>query len=1442
MPNPKIVHIDEQATSIEGLDVRFARLDDKVVDIQVELTDYEYHALRRQFSDRSTDPKTSCYSGMLQDQLSTFNERARHDPKLRKSEAINQLNDQMWKISTFYAELESLINNPPEDRPIDVLLAAIGRLQANLQYTPDYIKGPLSKELDVFKKYVEANFKGKACTQEQIRHLFAMQYEGQTPYPCLGNLVASQIKNLSSLGMDEFNRIANREYKGGAVLNTLFNDLFDRHPLKKALFKTVAQIDKRAFSAYGARYNNNSDPIDPTMKFAIQGTNDRERKTDTDLKTAVRTKRDLATVNEAKQKANLRYTSLTPYLDRADDLEQVDEVLGFIRELRATKKPAAEAEPVLSGTARFIAGVQVPFKWTYDALVFVLGTAVYLVSTPIFTFVVRPLVNLIGWGFDVQEAADSFTDKAYDGLNELPGKLSPRAKGWLAHSNVFFGSVIEMVTLAPLRLALSLPVGLLTAGFKSLVNGGFYLASILYPPVLEAQKSFDEAYDNFVNRFLLSPLDKLLRGGFLFFSPLVTAKEQRNDMVDVPDPLKKNLNKPDSQFDLLLNRVSSENVNHVVSDGVETLLRSITRPLRRFFDLQATADWWAKPNKWNWLVNPKQYRADKTRENFEKYQERSLEKFLEAFEARTQKKTMAELSKHKETDPEAEEQAKQTAREREEMRHEVKPWVKNEMSSPMDFFDEILVTLSDTVVDQMFIESPGFATGFFMVAATTLFSLVPLPAFIVLPSLMKTIAGTPGAVIAKSFMGKSVGQQFIFNNFLASFLEWKLAFFTVEGIKEGLEGHLGELMGPMLKNPEKYTLGFAVMVASGYALSLLPHLPSAAQHIDFDGHHIPTVYPDILETFIEEAKQVTEGGLPPLTSIEYGFLSLKLGFLVENLLSGGVSSDLKKPNHKHKELFKAMDKELKNTPKDQWNKTSVDQIIADLNQKYNIIPMDAAKALELNTALYDHVIQKMIKEKHKELNSAKLSDILENDRRSGFVNPVIRQFYGAANNEAEERIEGHINAALNDAKKANDQYHEIDEETTKIMKRDPALAERKALVEALGTLKRMQRAGDDFDNESDAAKFFNHLDDLYDALNQKLRDKGYYAYQVDKGPVMDDFYQTYLEKYHADAAIFRFLSYIPFFPVTLSWRAAQWVSVNVFNLEIAPATAYERKKRNSGDLAVFWQSVYAAPGRMLNALKKPLIYSGRFLVFVTLVAPLAAVPSILSLVIPPLRKPVTDFVLGAVNAMKFALPSDISFSWKMIRGVYAEETHKAGRKTKDTLQQTTQADIDKLTRDQIELGKAIIEAEKQQPNPQDQNQKTNGTENLLLVGYKLGPKDTHETLTLYEEADTANRALVKRVEYLNGLVEALDASNSPIVAKNQKDVFNPAKNNLNNIHNEIRDERMRVTAPDKKNQKTVKEFINKVPELNKKLDEVENKLEALARDAKFTPGKVYKPR
>ena len=215
----------------------------------------------------------------------------------------------------------------------------------------------------------------------------------------------------------------------------------------------------------------------------------------------------------------------------------------------------------------------------------------------------------------------------------------------------------------------------------------------------------------------------------------------------------------------------------------------------------------------------------------------------------------------------------------------------NHITTPFEVLREVVVAITDGMVDPMFRKSPATSTAFFILATTTLGTyLLPAALF---AGMKSTVLGLqlPTKLLSKAFTGRATvyGLQ---QPVVACFLEWQLVL-PAELAIEIQEGHY-DLLASMFHEPEKISLGMVGLIMIGMGLKFIPTVP-ANLIIPGTSMRLPIIYTDLLNLFTEEAKSSAHGVLPfsLMTKLALG---LKAALLGESMLTSSHLSE-----HQHHE-------------------------------------------------------------------------------------------------------------------------------------------------------------------------------------------------------------------------------------------------------------------------------------------------------------------------------------------------------------------------------------------------------------------------------------------------------------------------------------------------------------------------------------------------------------
>lgn len=495
-------------------------------------------------------------------------------------------------------------------------------------------------------------------------------------------------------------------------------------------------------------------------------------------------------------------------------------------------------------------------------------------------------------------------------------------------------------------------------------------------------------------------------------------------------------------------------------------------------------------------------------------------------------------------------------------REKIQAWKANSIEMPIDFFVEIGVGLPDAVVGPGLRKSPGAATFFFMISNASLGTLIAGSAA---GQMGNALAYVP-SVLSKLFTGKEVSSS-VPAQVIAVFLQWKLGFFTTEGIAAVLKGDF-EFLKELFYDPEKITLALSILIFAGWAMQFVPAIPDniaigelkvplAKIPLPFDvpfiGDYIPNLYFEFINMFSKESKELAKHGQIPASFLEDSFLSLKFGFLCEGLLSGahktkivGFKDDLKKTIQTNK---KCLD------PVENGNDhAAARECVREILEQYHITP-DQPLFDALSTAILDATF-----------------DLVNQAAAFG------------------EQLQGLGSVAPLPA-------------NIPLQVMTPLETARKNLVDALQTVQKMDILGEHF-SLTNARLYFDQLHVFFDKYNQELKKAGQSDKQIDPEDYLHCFYNKYC--YKGSNNFLRALSILPFYPITKAYQLLQKGIAMIFQL---PSTLHKVAKSEAKNTVMFWQSL-AMFGRIGHEMVRAYVYSARAIICMA-ATPFAAVAAVL---------------------------------------------------------------------------------------------------------------------------------------------------------------------------------------------------------------------------------------
>ena len=549
----------------------------------------------------------------------------------------------------------------------------------------------------------------------------------------------------------------------------------------------------------------------------------------------------------------------------------------------------------------------------------------------------------------------------------------------------------------------------------------------------------------------------------------------------------------------------------------------------------------------------------------------------------------------------------------------------NEISSPLEVFREVMITLSDTIIDPMFRKSPGAATFFFMLSATTFGTyLAPAAALAWMKSVPAWLQ-VPTNMISLHFTGKatSLGVQ---EQMIACFLEWKLGFFATELLIEIHHGNY-ELFNELFHEPEKLTLGLVGLIAMGASIQYLPLLPTT---IAIRG--LPPIYnfyAEVLNVFIDEAKGCAEGTIP-LTGLEYGFLGLKFAMLMHSMLSG---SHAEQNTEAHQKLAQAC---------------SETQFLAQVLKacEYNKLLQESNEATRNKQfqKILGHLLNDTIREK-KLTHAFTTSELVAfREALTEQISPAIQQFL---QNKTQEDIADAQNE-LHDGELPKNRLRKLLADNHPKTPPKTACPPERELAEAHQALQEaIEMVCDEktplvFANDrlKEANKFYDHLDQLFNNYNHQLQQRRRADLCIDKRDFLALFYNKYC--YQGSNNLLRSLIFfpiplpfppfvVPVYALVVLFRETKRLFARWFN---KPSIEHQIEKSYNKDLVLLYQ-VAAIVARTMYAMNRAISYSLRAIT-ATVLFSIAFIPFLL--------------YKGTVAAINYAFggPPILSMAWKSL--------------------------------------------------------------------------------------------------------------------------------------------------------------------------------------------------
>lgn len=433
-------------------------------------------------------------------------------------------------------------------------------------------------------------------------------------------------------------------------------------------------------------------------------------------------------------------------------------------------------------------------------------------------------------------------------------------------------------------------------------------------------------------------------------------------------------------------------------------------------------------------------------------------------------------------------------------------WRENEVNLSGDYFEEMLTVTADELIDHAFRLSPGVATTWFLASASA-WSVLMIPTLSANQKL--AWAKVVPNLLSQGFTGNPITGAF--SKQIASFLLWKLGYFSSELFIELTHGKPDNFFQSLFQESEKVSLGITMLVLSGMAMQYIPEIPNIKMP-DFhfsdpmlekfakQALGIPTTTVDVLNTFTEESA-ICGQGAAPFNFLEYSLLALKFGMLLH--------SSLISEHERHK--------------------VSVEKLSA------------LGELLEKNKVLEQKDMDELRK----------------------MLKPIFKEQGFAYDDEA---LEPFI--------KAIQTYDPKFQTSVKPVKPDAWTELRDAitLINQMETLtdNPFGKAG-----SKESIEFYNHLDALFENYNQQLRAKNRFHQLINKQDFLEPFYNKYCYNNGIPLfRLISILPVPPFIVVTYSWRFLKYAfaSTDYFS---SPATLRQVSKSVNKDMAFVMQVLAA---------------------------------------------------------------------------------------------------------------------------------------------------------------------------------------------------------------------------------------------------------------------------
>lgn len=1136
--------------------------DASIFDIEILVDEDERTEFLKNFNQKDAHWKTSSFTHIVQNDLARYKSKrleeeaekahktalknaetdAAHGFVSQKSAFEIQLEDPadkfmdiMRSFSESFVRLEQLINNPPSYNRrecLDILRTALkeyhddleGKIRAYMDTLADGerrakmgdILMKLRLGINLFRDNI-TELENNVPTTRQLRKLFSVQDESGD-YQSLGSFTAKQMHILLGGGIEQLYEITGNR----------FYQLWDPHPAIRVLSDAKAAIEIKGLSLYGTRYNNSHTPIPSEMLDSLTRPKKPDDKRSKGKKNAALVSAgsdddepapDLLDVGEDGEEAEAsmagtatkktkKWLSIKPYVSHFGNIEDVDKILCHFSKRNLYDRHNANgwftALIVLTNLFEFGASwvrlAVIPITFSLHML-----PRILLLAVPI-TFVVRGIVSFLGW-VSGSETLKNFAKAIKNAENRFKKFFD-----WLAQS------LENLVSIGHHKLSGTVGVrkakNLATEQYARTKHECYVRKGSRIPE--DHQRILDQLKNRSYSKYS-ELFAKYGSGDKLADMICTTVSEFGNWVAREGKHLyyllrtKKHL-KRENAF-IKMKDQTDASLKALVDQSQKALVQSIAQPSPR--------------------PGSRKQSIGQTSPHLEA--RKSVEGGLESSRTFYDSKGLVGADqKHAGVGAEEGTQLRWPT---------VKPWKPNEYVSILDFFDEIIIGLSDIVIDPMFRKSPGLATTWFIIANAS-FATLMAPGLA--GSAYTSWLHAMPTWISHAYTGKEASQS-LAAKIVAVFIEWKMGFFGSEAVMELIKnkGKL-DFLGELLSNPEEITLGLVALIGAGVAMGYIGEIPDYIRIPNVDVE-IPNPFAPVFNFFARESEECLNYGTPPFTGIEYAFLGLKFGLLTISMISGTRSIEIKKLD------FEKFTQDLQRSQLLTVDRDKRKTIIEDILRIHGIDKL-------AGDDIYAQLVNKLLSVTDAlDKQFADATDLIKSKPK----NIVIQR---ALSGEQLDHRDSDIRV--------------MPKERTKEQQVRYTWMHLKEMVDLI---LRMDMLGEKFESISEAKLFFDRLDHAFRQYNAALQAMGRFDLQIDKREYRDSFYNKYC--YEGSTTLIRIINMVN--PLThLIWRPLKYALAKYFDV---PSLAYQVKKSWAKDRAILIQ-LAAMTSRVVRAASRAYAY------------------------------------------------------------------------------------------------------------------------------------------------------------------------------------------------------------------------------------------------------------